>query len=319
MITTVTALALTVATAPPAVTVTRIKTHLGLRATSAAGSYTGRKYIVGLETGQCRIMDAAGLVPTVNLTGHVQPCYGVALSPDGKYAVTGDEQAKIFLWDASTGKKIREFPREKGHTRGIQSITFSPTGKQIVTVGKDDAICVWNVSGGNPVAKVVGEPANFYGGFMSKSGSVYAGTQKEGLRVLAPKTLKAVAKVSLPGGQGANSFAMNRAATLGATGGRDGTVTVITLGKLARVFALKGHTDYVTSCEFAPNGRFLVTASADGTAIAWDAKSGQRLTKIPNRSYVGSPIAFTGDGKYLVLTNSSDEVEVFSMTPSQYK
>lgn len=264
-------------------------------------------------------MDAAGKAGTVSFTGHKQAAYGAAFSPDGTKVVTGDEQARILLWDAKTGKLIREYPRTKGHTRGIQSISFSPSGSQFVTVGKDDAVCLWNLSGGDPVAKVIGEPANYYGAFMTKSGSVFAGTQAEGLRLLAPKTLKPVAKMKLPGGQGANGFAMNRTGTVGAVCGRDGKVTLYDLTKRTLIAAMAGHTDFVAGAEFTPNGKFLATSSTDGSVRLWDVKTYKSVGQVDNRSYVGSPVAITGSGTYLVTLNASDTVEIHLLSPAQLK
>jgi len=295
----------------------KVKALDGIRAVALAASPKDSRFIACLENSQVRIMDAGGKIASVNLIGHAQPAYAAAFSPDGKYVLTGDEQAKIFLWDAKTGKKLREFPREKGHTRGIQSITYKADGKQFISVGKDDAICLWNVSGGNPLAKVVGEPANYYGAFFTKAGSVFAGTQAEGLRLLAPKTLQPVLKLTLPGGQGANGFAMNRLATRGITCGRDGMVTVFDLVNRSRLKSMPGHTDFVTGADFTPNGRYAATSAIDGTVRVWDMSFYKEVVQLDNRSYVGSPISFTGDGKYLLSTNSFDTVEIHIVSPAQ--
>ncbi|MBS1710851.1 MAG: WD40 repeat domain-containing protein [Armatimonadetes bacterium] len=298
-------------------TLKKVKALDGVRAVCLAASPVDSRFVAGMENAQVRVMDAAGKAATVTFTGHAQPAYGAAISPDGKYVLSGDEQAKIFLWDAKTGKLIREYPRAKGHTRGIQSIAFSADGKQFVSVGKDDAVCLWNVSGGDPVAKVVGEPANYYGAGFTKAGSVFAGTQAEGLRLLAPKTLKTVQKMVLPGGQGANGFAMNRAGSRGVTCGRDGVVTVFDLVNKSRLKALTGHTDFVTAADFTPNGKFAATTSIDGTLRLWDMSLYKQVAEVDGRSYVGSPVAFTGDGKYMVSTNASDTVEIHIVSPAQ--
>lgn len=298
-------------------TLKRVKALDGVRAVALAASPTDSRFVVCMENAQVRVMDAAGKLATVTFAGHAQPAYGAAMSPDGKFVLSGDEQAKIFMWDAKTGKQIREFPRAKGHTRGIQSISFSADGKQFVSVGKDDAVCLWNVSGGDPVAKVIGEPANYYGAGFTKAGSVYAGTQAEGLRLLAPKTLKTVQKMILPGGQGANGFAMNRAGSRGVTCGRDGQVTVFDLINKSRLKGLTGHTDFVTAADFTPNGKFVATTSIDGTLRVWDISLFKQVAMVDGRSYVGSPLAFTGDGKYLVSTNAFDTVEIHIVSPAQ--
>lgn len=296
---------------------TRVKTLDGIRAVAVAAAPTGSQFIACLENSEVRIMDAGGKIPTIKLVGHVQPAYGAAFSPDGKYILTGDEQAKIFLWEAKTGKKIREYPRAKGHQRGIQSISFNKTGTQFLSVGRDDAICVWNVSGGDPVAKVTGEPANFYGAYFLKTGAIYTGTQVDGWRVLAPKTLATVAKVKVPGGQGANNFAINRNETLGLTCGRDGVVSIYDLSKRTLLSSLRGHGDFVSEADFTPSGRYAGTSAIDGTLRVWDVKAYKQVAQLDNRSYVGSPVAFTGDGKYLLSTNSGDTIEIHMLYPPQ--
>lgn len=297
----------------------RRKTMWDTRAVALAGKPASSLFAACLENGKVRIIDAAGKVAGPTLTGHNQAAYAVAWSPDGKYIVSGDEQARILMWDAKSGKMMKEFKRDRGHTRGIQSISFAPDGKSFVSVGKDDAICVWATAGSHPLWKVVGEPANFYGAQFSPTGSIITGTQVEGIRYYLTKNGSLAAKLTLPGGQGANGFVMNQEGTLGATAGRDSVVTLWDLKNKKRIAALKGHSDFVVNEAMTPNGRFLATSGVDAKVIIWDLKSYKNVATLDNMSYVGSPIAFTGDGNFMIVCNSSDNVEVHSITPSQKK
>ena len=44
--------------------------------------------------------------------------------------------------------------------------------------------------------------------------------------------------------------------------------------------ALKGHKKEVYSASFSPDGTRIVTASKDGTARIWDAKTGQPIGRL---------------------------------------
>jgi len=43
------------------------------------------------------------------------------------------------------------------------------------------------------------------------------------------------------------------------------------------LFDLRGHTQYLQSVNFSPDGARIVTGSADGTAKVWDARTGTPL------------------------------------------
>ena len=74
--------------------------------------------------------------------------YGVAFSPDGKYALTSslDETAK--LWEIGTGKEILTF---SGHNALVSSVNFSPDAKYILTGGNDGVAQVWEIATGQSV------------------------------------------------------------------------------------------------------------------------------------------------------------------------
>ncbi len=298
------------------VNLSRLKTFDTLHIVATAGALSGSKFAACLESGEVRIFDAAKGRSILTLTGHAQPAYGVAFSPDGKYLVTGDEQAKIFVWDASNGKKLREFSRDKGHGRGIQSIAFAASGKQFLTVGKDDAIKVWNFGGGNPTLTILGEPANFYGASFNSSNAILTGTLSDGFRIYAPKMDKPLVSLVLPGGQGANSFASNKAGTIAVTGGRDGQVGVWDVAHRQRLALMPGHTDVILDVAVSPNGQYAATASSDATVRVWNIKSYQSVAELVNQSHAGAPVSFTGDGRFLISANDADQLTIYTISPA---
>jgi WD40 repeat protein len=65
------------------------------------------------------------------------------------------------------------------------------------------------------------------------------------------------------------------------------------------------HDKYVSAASLSPDGRTVLTASADGTARLWDAQSGKELQRLPHGSVVLAA-SFSPDGR-TVLTASADK------------
>lgn len=295
---------------------TKTQTFQGVRIIALA-SGPGNLIAASRENSTIQVIDAATKRTVWTLSGHPQPAYGVRFSPDGRWLATGDETARIFIWDLRTGKKVREFPREKGHKRGIQSIAWQASGSRFATVGKDDVIHLWSLSGGNPTGTILGVGANFYGAWFAPNGNLITGTLKEGVRIYNGKTLQLASTMTLPGGQGANDFAMNTGGTLGVTAGRDGRMTVWNLATRQRTVSALGHQDWAIFTAMAPSGRVAATSSNDRTIKFWDIRSGASLATLNDMSVVGSPIAFSGNGRFFAAANMGDELEVYEISPAQ--
>src|SRR3989442_7954255 len=72
-----------------------------------------------------------------------------------------------------------------------------------------------------------------------------------------------------------------------------------TLFPYTTLFRSRGHTYFVNSVTWSPDGKRLASASSDTTVQVWDASSGQMLlTYRGHHAYVRS-VAWSPDGKRL--------------------
>jgi WD40 repeat protein len=74
---------------------------------------------------------------------------------------------------------------------------------------------------------------------------------------------------------------------------------------------LSGHDGEVRSAAFSPNGRRVVTASADGTARIFDATSGKQIQLLRGHNDLVNSAAFSPDGRFVVTASNDKTVRIW--------
>ncbi|MBL8086601.1 MAG: WD40 repeat domain-containing protein [Chthonomonas sp.] len=314
----ITAVITTALLAQQPITVNRRQVLSGLQVLNVCAAPKGATFAASMEDSSVRIFDAVSGRTVRSFVGHPQPVYGLGFNPAGTILATGDETARIYLWNVKTGAKIREFTRTSAHTRGVISISFSSDGKRLVTSGRDDFLIVWDVATGKPLKKIPGGGANVASAaYNLKNGNFYAATLGQGLMVYP----KAGGQKSYGGhrGLGISDFAINAAGTRGVTGGRDNAVTAWDVMTGKSLGTMAGHDDMVMHVAIAPNGRVVASSSIDRTVRIWSLSGFKPVGRLDDQSAVGAPLAFTADGKYMISSTVSDMIQINTVSPSQAK
>lgn len=296
-------------------TVTSLKTIQGVRPIALAAGPFGSRFAASLENATIRIYDVINLTVVKVLIGHPQPAYAVAWNPKGTMIASGDESARIFLWDVKTGKKIREM---RTHIRGIQALSFDSTGTRLVSTGKDDVVKIYDVKTGKELRSIPGKGINFYSAQYLPGGSFGVGTLGDSVRVYTPNGALAK-RYAAHDDKAVWDFDYSAKSNRLVTAGRDGKAAAFDLKTANRLQYLRGHEDWVVHTRLTPNGRFAFTSSTDRTVRIWNLKSLASAGKIENMSSVGSPLAVTANGQYLVGENIDGWMQVFEIKPPQAK
>jgi WD40 repeat protein len=292
------------------VSVTQTRTLQNVHVLNLCAATTGAKFAASVEDNSVQVIDAKSGTTLRKLVGHPQPVYGLAFNKAGTILATGDESARIYLWNVSTGQKMREFTRLNAHTRGIQSLNFSADGKQLVSAGRDDVIIIWDVATGKPLKKILGDGLNVASAaFRTNSPALYAATLGEGVKMWN-RSNGSTSALGGHEGRGANDFVLSATGAKAVSGGMNNSVCVWDLGGKKRIAEMKGHEDAVIHVALSPTGRLAASGSSDRTVRVWDLTSYKAIGTIAECSSVGSPVCFTGDGNYLISANMSDQVVI---------
>ena len=87
------------------------------------------------------------------LTGHQGWVTSVAVTPDGRYVVSGSDDSTVRVWDWQNGKEAR---RLTGHSNRVLSVAVTPDGRYVVSGSADSTVRVWDWQNGKEVWRLTG-------------------------------------------------------------------------------------------------------------------------------------------------------------------
>jgi RNA polymerase sigma factor (sigma-70 family) len=234
--------------------------------------------------------------------GHPDWVYTVALSPDGKRALSGsssvnDADGVVRLWDVAAGKERSQL---EGHTAGVMGVAFSPDGKRGLSGSDDQTARLWDLDTGKEVRRFEGHTDQVWAVAYAPDGKgVATGSRDQTIRLWDAETGKELKRFEgHTDGLLALAFAPDGRRLL--SGSFDATVRLwdVAAGKEVRTFA--GHTDGVQSVAFAPDGTRAVSAGLDGTIRVWDVEGGGEVLNLDGHALAVTSVAFTPDGRRLL-------------------
>jgi WD40 repeat protein len=240
------------------------------------------------------------------LKGHTAQVTAVALSPDGKQALTGAADQTAALWDAATGHRL---PSLQGHPHWPLALAFSSDGARAL-IGLDKMAVSWEAGRGVKFLDFAGQgnvvdtvaitrdaTRMLTGSFQQErpkfSSTLWDTVARRKVSAFTADIAKVVA------------MALSRDGKQLLTGSKDqiGALWDAETGRKLHVF--KGHSHVVSAVAFSPDGKHVLTGSLDGTAMLWEADTGRMVRTFQGHTHMVSAVAYSPDGKH-VLTRSFD-------------
>lgn len=255
---------------------------------------------------------AVGIFAQIGETSEVT---SVAFSPNGRLVATGSWRGTAKLWDAASGRLLRNFV---GHLHGVTSVAFSPDNTKLLTGSSDRTARLWDLASGKHLQSFKGHSGGVSSVVFSPDGTkVLTGTEDQsGTGVLTEPDAKGVRLFDVASGVELRSFeghskdvhgvAFSPNGTQVLTGSEDKIVRLWDVASGRQLRSFEGHSERVSSVAFSPDGAQVLTGSWDDTATLWDSASGKVLRSFQAHTGDVASVAFSPDGTQ-VLTGSRDK------------
>ncbi|MFH1303741.1 MAG: SUMF1/EgtB/PvdO family nonheme iron enzyme [Planctomycetota bacterium] len=273
----------------------------------------------------------------------------LTMTPDGKFAVTGENDRLLSIWDTSSGKIIRSL---KGHTGRLTCVAVTPDGKQIVSGSGDKTLKIWEFETGKLIHTLKGhlEIVNCLALTPDGKQIVSGGYDKNLMQWdLATGTLirtidkhkSLITSVAIsPDGKLIlstshefllinNSDTGKRVHTI-KNESRDFSDMVITpdgkyvisgYGQLKKwdlesgkiVQSLEEHMGGISSLALSPNGEQLVASLSDLSIYVWDIASGKKTRRLRGHTDLITQVAISPDGKQVISASRDRSLRLWNL------
>jgi RNA polymerase sigma factor (sigma-70 family) len=233
-----------------------------------------------------------------SLTGHTDAVTSVALSRDGKRALSGGKDGGLRLWDLATGKELHRF---ESRSAPVQAVALAPDGGRALSASADGVVRLWDVRTGRSLLALKEGHLGAVGAvaFCPDGRRALSGGDDATIRLWDLEKGKELRRL-LGHTDGVSSLAVTPDGRQVLSAGLDGTLRLWDLesGKELRTF--RGHHDAVWAVALLPGGRRAVSASCDRTLRVWDLDSGAELRRLTGHADSVYGVAVTPDGRRAV-------------------
>jgi WD40 repeat protein len=236
---------------------------------------------------------------------HGATIHALAISPDGKLVASAGEDHVVLLWDAATGKELRQLT---GHAAAVTWVGFVDDGKALVSLCNKGTFRVWDPVTGKQVRSFDGAGPALLAAALSADGRTLVTRDFDGgVRRWSWAEGKEVTRWSDGGKDGRPSLAVSPDGALLAWGESGGSVVVWDAAAGKARHRLANRQGLAVSLCFTPDGATLLATYAAGDGvIAWDPATGKKLRQLGDG---WCPIlALSPSGNVLATTSGASEI-----------
>ena len=236
------------------------------------------------------------------LTGHTGWVRAVAVTADGRTAVSGSGDHTLKVWDLDRGTERTTL---RGHTDEVTAVAVTADGRTAVSVSDDGTLKVWDLARGAERATLTGHTGPVTAVAVTPDGrTAVSGSWDHTLKVWDLD--RGTERATLTGHTGpVTAVAVTADGRTAVSGSSNDTLTVWDLDRGTECFTI---TAGFSAVAVTADGRTAVSGSRDGTLKVWDLERGVVRATLTGHTGSVKAVAVTADGRTAVSGSWGDDI-----------
>jgi WD40 repeat protein len=250
--------------------------------------------------------------------GHTDTVKCVALSADGRRAISGGEDGTIRIWDVESGKEIRSLQGMKS----VRSVALSYDGRRAISGSYDNlnwTVRVWDVEKGKEIRRFEEQQKEILSVLFKPDGRVLYATIdsiREGEIESGQESVYKINRLpdisDLAFGWFCFAFSPDGRRAIGQF--EDRALHLIDLKQERELLRCTRNLENDQCVTFSADGRRALSGSYNGgIADLWDLETGRKITSFKGLTGVVLSVAFSPDGKRAAAADGGGNIHLFDV------
>jgi WD40 repeat protein len=245
------------------------------------------------------------------LEGHTGPVAAVAVTPNGRWIISGSHDYTLRVWELETGAEVHNL---QGHKGKVWSVAVTPDGRRAVSASFDHTLKVWDLEGGMEIHTLKGHSSDVNKVAMTPDGQRAVSASDD--RTLRVWDLESGAQMHNLEGHTRKvySLVVSPDGGLAVSASDDHTLKVWDIERGQVLHTLQGHTGGILAVSISADGRHALSASMDSTLKLWNLEDGKEIYTLHGHEGCATAVVITSDGQRAVSASQDKTVRVWDLT-----
>jgi WD40 repeat protein len=225
----------------------------------------------------------------------------LAVTPNGRYVISGSDDKTLKVWDLESYKEIAILP---GHEDVVHTVAITMDGHRAVSGSDDKTLKVWDLESYKEITTLGRHEGAINALAVTPDGRrVISGSNDKTLKIWNLESYKEI--ITIDGHEGSvNALAVTPDGRR-VISGSAGMLKVWNLESFKEITTLSRHEGVINALAVTPDGRYAISGS-DRTLKVWDLKSYKEMTTLSGHEGLVNALAVTRDGR-LTISGSDDK------------